>query len=54
MKHVNRPNAGILVDPIHFYRDNNTPADIDTLPKGSLHYCQMCDLAAVLNAAGAS
>lgn len=48
MKHVNRPNAGILVDPIHFYRAKNTYADIDNLPKGSLHYCQMCDLTAAM------
>ena len=48
MKHVNCPNAGILVDPIHFYRAKNTYADIDNLPKGSLHYCQMCDLTAAM------
>ncbi len=44
MKVVNRPNAGVLVDPIHFYRADNKYEDIDNLPKGSLHYCQMCDL----------
>ncbi len=46
MKRVNRPNAGVLVDPIHFYRADNDYADIDALPKGSLKYCQMCDLTA--------
>ena len=46
MKRVNRPNAGILVDPIHFYRADNTYEDIDNLPKGSLHYCQICDITA--------
>ena len=46
MKAVNRPNAGVLVDPIHFYRAKNDYADIDALPAGSLHYCQMCDLTA--------
>lgn len=43
---INRPNAGVLVDPIHFYRAKNDYADIDNLPKGSLKYCQMCDLTA--------
>lgn len=46
LRAVNRPNAGCLVDPIHFYRAKNTYADIDALPPGSLHYCQMCDLTA--------
>ena len=44
LKRVNRPNAGVLIDPIHFFRADNDFADIDALPKGSLHYCQMCDL----------
>lgn len=44
MAKVNRPNAGVLVDPIHFFRAKNTFADIDNLPKGSLKYCQMCDI----------
>ena len=46
MKRINRPNAGVLVDPIHFYRADNRYEDIDQLPKGSLHYCQMCDITA--------
>ena len=46
MKRINRPNAGVLIDPIHFYRAENRYEDIDQLPAGSLHYCQMCDLTA--------
>ena len=46
MKAVNRDNAGVLVDPIHFFRAKNTFADIDALPKGALKYCQMCDITA--------
>ncbi len=46
MRHINRENAGVLVDPIHFFRAKNTFADIDALPKGSLKYCQMCDITA--------
>ncbi len=44
IKKVNRPNAGVLVDPIHFFRAENKFEDIDELPAGSLKYCQMCDL----------
>lgn len=46
MKSLNRENAGVLIDPIHFFRAKNSFADIDALPKGSLKYCQMCDLTA--------
>ena len=46
MKRVNCPNAGVLVDPIHFFRADNRFEDIDSLPAGSLHYCQMCDITA--------
>ncbi|MDO5532096.1 sugar phosphate isomerase/epimerase [Sutterella sp.] len=46
IRKVNRPNAGVLIDPIHYYRAKNEYADIDNLPQGALHYCQMCDLTA--------
>lgn len=46
LRKINRPNAGCLVDPIHFYRADNSYADIDALPKEGLKYCQMCDLTA--------
>lgn len=44
LKKINRPNAGILIDPIHFYRADNSYADIDALPREQLKYCQMCDI----------
>ena len=44
LRKINRPNAGCLVDPIHFYRAKNDYKDIDNLPAGSLKYCQMCDI----------
>lgn len=44
LKKINRPNAGVLIDPIHFYRADNSYADIDALPREQLKYCQMCDI----------
>ena len=38
-----QPNGGILVDALHFARGANTLADIDTLPRQTLHYAQICD-----------
>lgn len=46
LRKINRPNAGCLVDPIHFYRADNDYKDIDSLPEGALKYCQMCDITA--------
>ena len=46
LRKINRPNAGCLVDPIHFYRAKNDYKDIDNLPAGSLKYCQMCAITA--------
>ena len=38
-----RPNGGLLVDAIHFYRAPNTLAQVESLPRGWLHYAQICD-----------
>jgi sugar phosphate isomerase/epimerase len=38
-----RPNAGVLIDPIHFDRAGNTAADIALVPRHRLHYAQLCD-----------
>lgn len=46
MHKLNRDNAGVLIDPIHFFRAKNSFADIDALPRESLKYCQMCDITA--------
>jgi sugar phosphate isomerase/epimerase len=38
-----RPNAGILIDALHFDRSNSTIVDIDAVPREWLHYWQLCD-----------
>jgi sugar phosphate isomerase/epimerase len=38
-----RPNAGLLIDPIHFDRGGNVPADIAAIPRECLLYMQLCD-----------
>ncbi|NKE45475.1 sugar phosphate isomerase/epimerase [Roseomonas frigidaquae] len=40
---VDRPNAGILVDPIHFDRSGSTLADLAMIRPDWLHYWQLCD-----------
>jgi sugar phosphate isomerase/epimerase len=38
-----RPNAGVLVDALHFARSGSTLAQLDDMPREWLHYAQMCD-----------
>jgi sugar phosphate isomerase/epimerase len=38
-----KPNAGVLIDPIHFDRGGNVPADIGGVGQERLHYAQLCD-----------
>jgi sugar phosphate isomerase/epimerase len=38
-----RSNAGVLIDPIHFDRGGNVPADIGGVAEERLHYAQLCD-----------
>lgn len=38
-----KSNAGVLIDPIHFDRGGNVPADIAAVPPQVLHYAQLCD-----------
>ena len=38
-----RPNAGVLIDPIHFDRAGNTAADIASVRPQMFHYAQLCD-----------
>jgi sugar phosphate isomerase/epimerase len=40
---ANRHNAGLLIDPIHFDRAGDVPADISTIPRSRLRYMQICD-----------
>jgi sugar phosphate isomerase/epimerase len=42
-----KPNAGVLIDAIHFDRGGNVPADIAAVPPDRLHYMQLCDAPAV-------
>lgn len=46
MRAVNRPNAGVCVDPIHFDRNGDTYDDLAALPEGSLKFMQFCDATA--------
>jgi sugar phosphate isomerase/epimerase len=41
--HSRQANAGVLIDPIHFDRAGNRPADIAAVPPERLHYAQLCD-----------
>jgi len=38
-----RPNAGILVDALHFARSGCRLEQLDDIPREWLHYAQMCD-----------
>jgi sugar phosphate isomerase/epimerase len=38
-----QPNAGILVDALHFDRSNSSTAELARVPVGRLHYWQICD-----------
>jgi sugar phosphate isomerase/epimerase len=38
-----RPNAGVLIDPIHFDRGGSTAKEIATIPPSRLRYMQLCD-----------
>ena len=40
---VNRANAGLLIDPIHFDRGGSHANEIGRVPPAWLHYAQLCD-----------
>ena len=40
---ADRPNSGIVIDPIHFYRGGDSFEDIARVPRKWLHYMQLCD-----------
>ncbi len=40
---ADRPNAGVLIDALHFFRSASTRADIERLPRTRLNYMQICD-----------
>jgi sugar phosphate isomerase/epimerase len=37
------PNAGILVDTLHYDRAHDTLAELDALPQDLFHFAQLCD-----------
>src|ERR1700744_4589839 len=39
----NQPNAGLLVDALHFDQSQSLTSGIAKMPKGKLHYWQICD-----------
>jgi sugar phosphate isomerase/epimerase len=38
-----QPNAGVLVDALHFDRSNSSTAELARVPTARLHYWQLCD-----------
>jgi sugar phosphate isomerase/epimerase len=38
-----KANAGVLVDALHFDRSGSSIGDLCKIPKGRLHYWQLCD-----------
>jgi sugar phosphate isomerase/epimerase len=40
---VDQPNAGVLVDALHFDRSRSSVADLAHVPAHRLHYWQLCD-----------
>jgi sugar phosphate isomerase/epimerase len=40
-----RPNGGLLVDAIHFFRGGDTPQCSSRVPPKRLRYAQLCDAA---------
>jgi sugar phosphate isomerase/epimerase len=40
---VGKPNAGVLVDAIHFDRSKSSVGDIAAIPASRFHYWQLCD-----------
>jgi len=38
-----RANAGVLIDTLHFSRSRVTLEELDQVPRGLLHYLQICD-----------
>src|ERR1700744_6023478 len=43
VREVDQPNAGLLVDALHFDRSQSLTSDLAKMPKGKLHYWQICD-----------
>jgi sugar phosphate isomerase/epimerase len=48
VRQVRCPNAGILVDALHFARSRSHLADLEDIPREWLHYAQLCDAPAAI------
>jgi sugar phosphate isomerase/epimerase len=40
---VDRPNAGILIDTLHFFRSGSSLEQLRSLPRGWFRFVQLCD-----------
>ncbi|MER1969005.1 sugar phosphate isomerase/epimerase [Castellaniella sp. GW247-6E4] len=40
---INRPNAGIVIDTLHFNRSRDSINELRALPREWFHYAQVCD-----------
>lgn len=47
LKQVNRPNAGILVDILHFARSDSTLDQLSALPREWFNFVHLCDAAII-------
>ena len=43
LRSAGRANGGLLVDAIHFFRAGDSLAELARVPRGYLHYVQLCD-----------
>lgn len=44
---VRRPNAGVMVDTLHFHRSRVTLAELEAVPRELLHFAHLCDAPAL-------
>jgi len=40
---VNRPNMGVMVDTLHFYRSRVKLEELDAIPRDWFHFAHLCD-----------
>jgi sugar phosphate isomerase/epimerase len=48
LRAVDRPNAGMLIDLLHFARSRSSVAELRTLPREWFHFAHVCDAPAEL------
>jgi sugar phosphate isomerase/epimerase len=44
LRHVNRPNFGLLLDSMHVFRSGGTVAALQALDPAAIFYAQLCDV----------